>query len=287
MIDIRPLPTLTRCYHGEDVATYSTRHAARNSLTVVEVEKWLREQGHLRTANPRDPARLAAWRALGALHKSAFTTASLVSGNRVTDRLLCRGCTSGYTARGRLPGIGLVCLKHRRWLGSRDQPQVNDRDILAAEVGFRTILARAGELFDSPVLDLAGDISALGDSIADQPSPQPWLPPDAQRYPTQIRLARVLTTTFVDSVIASRHDSAARTAACRAALDAAFPVGGRSTRWRAEYRLNQVAAQLNRDTVAARLSGDPPTDEWNILRHATQRPISQQPAGSRDRGGAA
>lgn len=73
MIGIRPLPTLTRLYHGEGIATYAARHASRNNLTVPEVDKWLRESGYVTSLSLRDPARLAAWRALGKLHPSAFT----------------------------------------------------------------------------------------------------------------------------------------------------------------------------------------------------------------------
>lgn len=270
MIDIQPLPTLTRRYHGEDIATFSARHAARNSLTVPEVDSWLKEQGLLRSAKPRDPARLAAWRTLGALHPSAFDTPKEVNDNRVTDRVLCRACTAGSIARGRLSGVGMVCLRHRRWLGSPSQRQLTERDILSAERLFRTVLARKGELFDSPVMQIAGEIAVLG-TDPQLRLPQGSLPQEALLYPIQVRFACLLTTpTFLDSIITIPAGYASRRAIIREAVERNFPVQDQAVRWRAENRLNEIAIRLSRDVVNASWLGQDPADEWNLLRYATK-----------------
>lgn len=271
MSDIHPLPTLTRCYHGEDIVTYAARHATRNGLTV-------REQGHITSFSPRDPARLTAWRALGHLHRSAFEGPRAVSGQWVTDRDLCRGCSAGNTAHGRLPDVGLVCLRHRRWLGSPEQPHVVQRHILAAEAAFRTLPVPKGELFDSPVLRFAGGVAARGadpDELQTQRE-RTSLPQEALLYPSQIRVARLLTTTrFLDALLAQTAGLPPRPQTVRIAIQRIFPKTDEAFRLRAEIRVNEVADRLTQNIGHASSRGYVLLDEWNLLRHVTS--ASQEP----------
>ena len=91
-------------------------------------------------------------------------------------------------AFGRLPEVGLVCLRHRRWLGSPLQPHVPLQDVLSAERAFRAILVRRGELFDSPVMNLARSIAvaSVGLEGALEPSAPRALPAEAFIYPIQV-----------------------------------------------------------------------------------------------------
>lgn len=278
MVGLAPLPTYTRCFHGEDIASYASRHAGRNSLTVAEIDSWLRANRAFTSHDPSHPDRLQAWRTVGSLHPSAFTAPSTLSGHRVTDRLLCHVCTAGQPARGRLPQVGLVCLKHRRWIGSRDQPQVRLREVLRAEMSFRSTLLPVGEVFDSPVMILAGELATLS---FDPESPKalawPNMPREALGYPIQVRIAQLLRSTrFVDAVLAARVNKSVRASITRTALDPIFGADGQQTRWRADARLNQVAAQLCRDHMAGQRAGVAVMDEWGLLQYATARSRGQR-----------
>ena len=110
-----PLPVATRCYEGEDLASWAARHTARNHTSIYAVEKALRNWGLLHSHALRDPERLQRWRQLGDLHPSAFTTPTHLHGAWVTSRDLCSRCTQGHPATGRLPHHGWVCLRHHRW----------------------------------------------------------------------------------------------------------------------------------------------------------------------------
>lgn len=99
--------------------SYATRHAVRNGTSVEEIERALHEAGAIpKPSHRRTPERLQAWRILGSLHESAFTTPAVLNGADVIDRTLCLRCTQGSSATGRLPRTGWVCARHRRWLGT-------------------------------------------------------------------------------------------------------------------------------------------------------------------------
>lgn len=131
---IAPLPLRTRLIGGEGLPTYRTQLATNNLTTVAYVERYVEEQGRERLSkSPSHPQVFQTWRELGNLHPSAFTEPQTVVGNWVIDRELCLSCTGGHIARGRVPGVGWVCVRHRRWLGN---PQLDLRafpEALAAE----------------------------------------------------------------------------------------------------------------------------------------------------------
>jgi len=89
----------------------------------------------------RHPARLQAWRTLGRLRDTAFTAPQYILDEEVTERALCLRCTRGEPARGRLPELGMVCIRHRQWLGSPQADLHNYRPALIAERQFRHHLA--------------------------------------------------------------------------------------------------------------------------------------------------
>lgn len=134
---ITPLPVRTRVFHGENLDSYARRHAARNFCKPSDVDHALRERSMVRSKRRSDPERLQAWRDLGGLWAGAFAAPAYVLDQEVTERTLCLRCTRGEPARGKLIGVGLVCVQHRRWLGS---PQVDLHayfPALAAERHFR------------------------------------------------------------------------------------------------------------------------------------------------------
>src|SRR5699024_2040755 len=120
-----------------------------NFTTIQDVEDVLRARGHLATSRRDHPDRVQVWRVPGATNPRMFTTSKVVGGEWVTERVLCRQCTRGQTARGRLPGVGQVCLRHRRWLGHPQVDVSGHRDLNRAEKRFRSQLAYRGVMFDS------------------------------------------------------------------------------------------------------------------------------------------
>ncbi|WAH96987.1 hypothetical protein [Arthrobacter sp. MMS18-M83] len=150
---IQPLPVPTRIFGGEGLISYAFRRAARNGTPVEEIERVLYEVGAIpKPSHRRTPERLQAWRSLGSLHESAFATPAVIDGADVIDRALCLRCTQGSGGTGRLPRIGWVCARHRRWLGT---PQHDIRalpELIAAERHYRRALAPRGVLVGSPLM---------------------------------------------------------------------------------------------------------------------------------------
>ena len=145
---LAPLPIPTRIYRGENLDSYGRRHAARNHCAPSDVDRALREHGVLTTTGRRHPERLRAWRALGRLRDTAFTAPERILDEEVTERPLCLRCSRGEPVRSRLPELGMVCIRHRRWIGS---PQADLRDYypaLTAERHFRHDLATRNILHD-------------------------------------------------------------------------------------------------------------------------------------------
>ena len=147
-MSIAPLPVRTRLYHGETLDSYVRCHAARNFCVPSDVDRALRERRIVRSKHRCNPDRLQAWRDLGGLRAKAFTASEYVLHQDVTERARCLRCTRGEPARGRLVGVGLVCVRHRQCLGS---PQIDLHGYypaLAAERHFRRHLAARDVLHD-------------------------------------------------------------------------------------------------------------------------------------------
>lgn len=267
MIRLQPLPVPTRAYNGEGIDSYSRRHAQRNHTSAEDIEKALREHGVLTTRARQAPERLEAWRQLGNLHPSAFTGRGPAS-----DRAICHRCTGGNRARGRTPGTGLVCIRHRRWLG---EPQADIRHIptlLTAERQFRKHLAGRGITTDSYAMTLGRECAILGiGRTALQARAQRAGTPDQSilLYPEQVALARLLTRPrFIETACEPDTDGRLRHRAVERAVLHILPETGQAEPWRAVTRIWAVATILSGRLRESRLSGSPMEDhEFNLLRH--------------------
>ena len=270
---LQPLPVPTRVYGGEGVVSYSHRHAARNHSPTGEIETGLRERGiRLRRAHSA-AERVDVWRQLGDLHPSAFTVPTKINGDPVTDRRLCLRCTQGNPAIGRLPRVGLICLRHKRWIGS--SPQVDLHACVAAltaERHFRNHLAARGVLFDSFAMEL-GRACANPVFIGVQEIERRRKQTDIETvgalvYPEQVRFARMLTSpTFLEYVSDPAREAHDRRARITREARKILPVWDDSESWRVTERIWDVArrlTQLRRDSL---LWGAPVRDaHYNLLR---------------------
>lgn len=162
------LPVPTRRLDGETLASYSARAAARNHTTVERVEQILREQNLLpdHPRSRRAPIIREAWRQLGRLDQMAFEEPSEVWGEYVTERRMCNLCAGGENVTARLPRIGLVCARHRRWLGTPQQSIEHLPDVVHAETVFRRHLVPKAVMFDSAVVSLARECAAVAATTA-------------------------------------------------------------------------------------------------------------------------
>lgn len=273
---VQPLPVPTRIYGGEGVVSYSHRHAARNHSQASHIEAGVREHG-IRLGRARKghsaPERLDVWRQLGNLHPSAFTAPTRINGDPVSDRQLCLRCTRGDPATGRLPHVGLVCLRHKRWLGSSPQICLHTYTAaLAAERHFRNRLAVRGVLFDSYAMELGRECANplfIGTQEIERRRQQTGIDTVAALvYPEQVRFARMLTSpTFLEHVTDPAREALDRHARVAQEVTKILPVWDDTESWRVTERIWDVArrlTQLRRDSL---VWGTPVHDaHYNLLR---------------------
>ncbi|MDV3245717.1 hypothetical protein K7Z54_23810 [Mycobacterium avium subsp. hominissuis] len=270
---LQPLPVPTRVYAGEGVVSYSHRHAARNHSQPGEIETGLRQRGiRLRRAHAA-AERVEAWRQLGNLNPSAFTTATTVNGDPVTDRRLCLRCTQGNLAIGRLPRVGLVCLRHKRWIGSSPQVDLHAYvAVLTAERNFRNHLAARGVLFDSFAMELGracADPVFIGGQEIERRRQQTGIDTVAALvYPEQIKFARMLTSSmFLEYVTNPARQASERRAQITREAAKILPVWDDSESWRVTERIWDVARRLTQLRRESLLWGAPVRDAYyNLLR---------------------
>lgn len=269
---VAPLPVRTRLFHGENLDSYTRRHAARNFCTPADVDRALRERGVISSKNRRDPDRLQAWRDLGRLRDGAFSSPDNVLDQEVTERTLCLRCTTGEPARGKLTGIGLVCARHRQWLGS---PQVDLHGYfpaLAAERHFRRHLASRKVLHDSLPMLIGRECASpaiIGASEIDRRRDEFGVDVvDALTYPEQVRIARLLCSRgFLVSATDPDTDSAWRSSLVAIAVEKIIPAREDADAWRATNRVWTVITHLTARRRDARIYGVPMRDTYyNILR---------------------
>lgn len=281
---ISPLPVRTRLVGGEGVATYRKRHAANNLTSVADVERYVEEQtGQRLSASPRHPQVLQTWRELGSLHERAFTEPHVVAGNWVLDRNLCSRCgPPREPAHGRLPWMGWVCLKHRRWLGDPQVDLAGFGDALAAERHWRHTLAPRGVVLGSPVLRLAEEAALVGISktlLADR-AERPSVPtPGLLVYPEVVALARVLTRpSFLDLACDPDAPGTQRRTLVEREVYRILPDVSDAEAWRAVARVWTMVTDLSDLIRDARLVGMAPDDgKYNVLRYS--RRLAQPPQG--------
>ncbi len=269
---LAPLPVRTRLYHGENLDSYARRHAARNFCLPSDVDRALFERGTLKSKSRLSPDRLQAWRDLGDLPSDAFSTPAHVLDQEVTERTLCERCSNGEYARGTLTAIGLVCVRHRRWISS---PQIDIHDYypaLAAERHFRRHLAVRDVLHDSlpmligrecasPAIISASEIDRRRNKYGIQDSAP-------LTYPEQVKIARLLCSPgFLCAATDPDADSSQRSDLVRKAVETIIPARDDADAWRATNRVWTVITHLTARRRDARVYGVPMRDTYyNILR---------------------
>ncbi|GFG54779.1 hypothetical protein [Mycolicibacterium agri] len=269
---LAPLPVRTRLYHGESLDSYARRHAARNFCLPSDVDRALFERGTLKSKSRLSPDRLQAWRDLGDLTSDAFNTPAHVLDQEVTERTLCERCTNGEHARGTLTAIGLVCVRHRRWIGS---PQIDIRDYypaLAAERHFRRHLAVRDVLHDSLPMLIGRECASpaiIGASEIDRRRNEYGIQDSAPlTYPEQVKIARLLCSPgFLSAATDPEVDSGRRSVLVATAVERIIPDGADADTWRATNRVWTAMTHLTARRRDARIYGVPMRDTYyNILR---------------------
>jgi len=267
-----PLPVPTRLVGGEGVSTYASRHAARNFSKVKDIEDSIREQGYVLSKARSAPERLALWRQLGNLHERAFTELQTVNGNWVIDRALCSRCMPHLEdGMGRLPWVGWVCLKHKRWIKGDVQVDVSRfGESLVAERHWRSTLTRRGVVVDSPLLLLAEESATVGISKAafEERAERVRHPsPGLLVYPETVSLARLLSRrSFLDAVLGDAPSPWKR-ALVEREVRSILPDALDAENWRALARVWDFVLSLQDVVRDARWLGQVPEDRWNVLRY--------------------
>jgi hypothetical protein len=190
----------------------------------------------------------------------------------VTERALCLRCSRGEPARGRLPELGMVCIRHRRWLGS---PQADLHDYypaLIAERQFRHHLAARNVLHDSlPMLigrDSASPAIIGEDEITHRRDRTGIENPWALTYPEQVKIARLLTRpTFLRAATDPDVDETERHALTVREIEKIIADRGDADPWRAINRVWIAITHLTDRRRDARIYGVPIRDTYyNVLR---------------------
>ncbi|MGH7920421.1 MAG: hypothetical protein ACREQM_10810 [Candidatus Dormibacteraceae bacterium] len=269
---ITPLPVRTRLFHGENLDSYTRRHAARNFCRPSDVDRALRERGVLNSKSRRDSDRLQAWRDLGGLRAGAFAAPEYVLDQEVTERALCLRCTRGESARGKLTGIGLVCVRHRRWLGSPQTDLHGYFPALAAERHFRRHLAARDVLHDSLPMLIGRECASpaiIGSSEIDCRRNEFGIDDvDALTYPEQVKIARHLSSPgFLRAVTDPDTESAQRSSLVAREVEKIIPARDDADPWRATNRVWTAITHLTARRRDARIYGVPMRDTYyNMLR---------------------
>lgn len=275
---ITPLPVRTRAFHGESLDSYTRRHAARNFCNPSDVDRALRERGVIKSKNRRDPERLQAWRELGGLRTNSFTAPDYVLDQEVTERALCLRCTRGEPARGKLTGIGLVCVQHRRWLGSPQIDLHGYSPALAAERHFRQHLAARDVLHDSLPMLIGRECASpamIGYSEIDRRREEFGIEAiDALTYPEQVKIARLLCSPgFLCAATDPDADSALRSSLVAREVEMIIPVRDDADSWRATNRVWTAIAHLTARRRDARIDGVPMRDTYYKILRFIHEPV--------------
>jgi hypothetical protein len=271
---LEPLPIRTKIYAGETIDSFARRVAARNHTTVNAVETRLRHTGSLTSRSRLHQSRLEVWRQLGSIRADAFSTPKMVDDNLIRERHLCLRCTCGQSAVGRVPGIGMVCLRHFRWLG---RPQMDIRDLrpaIAAEKRFRSRLAKRGVVFDSPAMLIGFEaaIVALGANELERRRTISGISAvEVLAYREQVAVAQLLTSPqFLDNACSPLLDNRIRHRYVAKAFVQAIGSPDEHEVWRGIARVSAVVDALTSRLRESEFLTDQPDDtEFKLLRHST------------------
>lgn len=271
-MSIPPLPVPTRLYHGENLDSFAQRHAARNFCRPSDIDKALRESGLVKSRSRRNPQRLQAWRDLGGLRADAFSGPRRILDEEVTERALCIRCTNGESARGAPVGIGLVCLRHRRWIGSAQIDLRSYTPALAAERSFRRHLATRDVLHDSLPMLIGRECASaaiIGTREIEHRRDVSGIGQDGPlAYPEQVKIARLLCLpTFLRAATDPDSDAAQRSSLIARAVENIIPARNDAEPWRATNRVLTALTHLTALRRDSRTYGVPTRDTYyNILR---------------------
>lgn len=271
---LEPLPIRTKIHAGESVDSFARRATARNHSSVNVIETRLRHSGVLTSRSRSDNVRQEVWRQLGALQARAFDTPKSLNDNLIRERNLCLRCTRGEPAVGRLPGVGMVCLRHFRWLGQRQFDARGYRPAISAEKHFRSRLVKRGLLFDCPamLISLEAAVVALGvDELERRHEISGLAAVDVLAYREQVAVAQLLTSAhFLD--IACNPLLANRIRYRYVAKSFVQAIGSQNEHelWRGIARIWSVVDALANRLREAQLFADQPDDtEFKLLRHSS------------------
>lgn len=250
---IQPLPVPTKIFGDEGLISYATRHATRNGTSVEDIERALSHSGSLRkTRNRSSPERQQVWRELGALHHSAFRTPANFHGAEVVGRPLCLRCTDGFGGTGRLPRMGWVCIRHRRWIGTPQHDIHALPELAAAERSYRRFLIPRGTLVDSPIMDIAREcaIVSTGQSILKARTRRAGTSNvNLLTYPETVSVARLITSpAFNTQMLQAGFGPSGRHTLSLRVTAHLFSEEEDNESWRAAHRItamfNSVAREL-------------------------------------------
>lgn len=273
-MNLQPLPIRTKVYHGETITSYAHRAAISNHTTLREVELELRSRGILRSRARSTDSRACVWRQLGQLHTDAFRSPTTHRDNPVHERPLCLRCCRGQPSSGRLPEIGLVCLRHRRWLG-RPQFDLHDyRPALAAERRFRTLHAQRGLLIDGETMRISIEAAALalGSDLATARQRTGITDEHVLLYREQVAIAQTLTSRhFLDTACDPRLPAPDRRAFIDSQIQKALNVpAAHPNVWRATGRVWTVTRALADELLDAAFIGRKPSDSvFQLLQYSS------------------
>jgi hypothetical protein len=271
---LQPLPVRTKMYAGESVDSFAHRVAVRNHTTVYAIEARLRHAGALASRSRSGSVRRELWRQLGSLQAGAFDVPKAIDDSVIRDRTLCVRCTRGETAVGRLPGVGMVCLRHFRWLGRHQLDVRVYRPTISAEKRFRSRLVNRGVLFDSPAMLIGLEAAAVALGIQEIERRQETTgiaAVEVLAYREQVAVAQLLTTAhFLDVACNPLLDDPFRYRYVANEFVHAVGAPDEHELWRGIARVWAVVDALTNRLREAAFRMDQPDDtEYKLLRNSS------------------
>lgn len=205
---IAPLPIRTRLIADETLQSYAQRLAERNFTTVASIETALVARGELHPQKSwLSSQRAAAWRALGSIQPEGTFWETRAPGLGAPIERLCDQCSGYAIAYGYLRTRGMVCLKHRRWIGER-QTRIHYRPhAINAERRYRSILLARAAGLGTWTFALAGECARLSFAGRAQNLEPQWR--TIAEYLRTVDLAIVFSSSTAAQVFTTPHTSSA------------------------------------------------------------------------------
>jgi hypothetical protein len=169
-------------------------------------------------------------------------------------------------------GVGLVCVRHRQWLGSAQIDLHGYYPALAAERHFRRHLAARDVLHDSLPMLIGRECASPGivgaSEIARRRDEFGIDDVDALTYPEQVKVARLLASPgFLRAATNPDTEVTQRSALVAREVEKVIPAREDADPWRATNRVWTAITHLTVRRRDARIYGVPMRDTYyNILR---------------------